>query len=628
MRRFGPLGWAALALAILAIAAASSVLSVPEPVGATVLDRATFLSGDRAGEHVSLPHVINPGAGKPPVVRYVVDIDLPAASLSDANSPDDGPYLLLPLLNRRVSLEIAGETFYDSGFYTLWAGPTVSTTVLVRLPRRGLAPGRNRLTITVEAGRFISPVYLSRLYLGTDAQLSPSFKWRSFLEQMKVMSLAAQVLLAAGLILAFFFRPGDMLISWLAALEAVSITVAIAMFTGFQPGLREILPYVVALVPAYGLLCVAVALALLGRRPPWVLQLLIVAATGIVLACAIIGTPFSRTIAAMVALFFLGVGVVTATIVIGWGALKQGNIDARFMLGPAILLTFFLARDGYITATLPDQPLNLLSSHIGLVYVAAMIAVLMRRMGSSFEQLDRSNETLAQRLAEREAELAVLARQEQVEASRLVREQERQRLTYDLHDGLSGHLASIIALSERARSKPIEAAAREALNDLRLVIYSLDLGTSDLPLALANFRERLIPQLQRLGVELDWSMANLPEVSGVTPGNALAVLRILQEAITNALRHGPARRIAIRGSASNDGMAAIAIENDGQPFATAGGGRGLENMRRRAAQLHAKLDISAIDRGPIERGPIERGPIERGTRVSLLLPLRLIDIED
>ena len=129
MRRFGSLGWVVLALAILAIAAASSVLSVPEPVGATVLDRATFLSGDRAGEQVSLPHVINPGAGKPTSVRYVVDIDLPATS-SDTLSSDDGPYLLIPLLNRRVSLEIAGETFYDSSFYTLWVGPTVSTTVL------------------------------------------------------------------------------------------------------------------------------------------------------------------------------------------------------------------------------------------------------------------------------------------------------------------------------------------------------------------------------------------------------------------------------------------------------------------------------------------------------------------
>ena len=613
MRRFGHFGWVVLALALLAIAAASSVLSVPEPVGAIVLDRATFLSGDSPAEPVSLPHVVNPGAGKPTSVRYEVDIDLPAAA-----SSDEGPYLLISLLNRRVSLEIAGETFYDSGFYTLWAGPMVSTTALVRLPHRALAPGRNRLTITVEAGRFIAPVYLSRLYLGTAGQLSPSFKWWSFLEQMKVMSLATQVLLAAVLILAFFFRPGDLLLSWLAALEAVSITVAIAMFTGFQPGLRDLLPYAVSLVPAYGLLCIGVALALLGRRPPGAFRFFIVAVTCLLLVLAAIGTPFSRTIAAVLALFFLGIGIVGATIVIGWGALRQGNIDARFMLGPAILLTFFLARDGYIVATLPDHPYNMLSSHLGLVYVAAMIAVLMRRIGSSFEQLDRSNETLAQRLAEREAELAVLARQEQVEASRLVREQERQRLTYDLHDGLSGHLASIIALSERAESKPIEAAAREALNDLRLVIYSLDLGTSDLPLALANFRERLIPQLQRLGVELDWSMANLPEVSGVTPGNALAVLRILQEATTNALRHGPARRIVLRGSASDDGMAAIAIENDGRPFIAGDGGRGLENMRRRAAQLQARLEVSAVD----------GSTTERGTRVVLLLPLRLADIAD
>jgi signal transduction histidine kinase len=610
VRRFDPLGWAILTVAVLAIAVAPYVLNPPAPVGATVIDHATFLSGngpgDGPGEEVPLPHVVNPGIGKPLSVRYRIDIDLPIAS-------DDGTYLLIPLLNRRVSLEIAGETFYDSRFHTLWAGPTFNNTTLVRLPRLGVAPGRNRLTLTVEADRFIVPVYLSRLYVGTEADLAPSFKWWSFLEQMKIMSLSAQALLAAGLILAFFFRPGDLLLSWLAALEIVSTTVGIAMFTGFQPGMREVLPYVVALGPAYGLLCLAVALALLGRRPPRILRLSIIVITCLMLGAASIGLPLSRTITAMVAIVFFAGGVIGATVVIGWGALRQGNVDARFLLGPAILLTLFMARDVYVVATLPDQPFNTLSSHVGLVYVATMIAVLMRRMGSSFEQLDRSNETLALKLAEREAELAVLSRQEQVEASRRVREQERQRLTHDLHDGLSGHLASIIALSERGASRPIEAAAREALNDLRLVIYSLDLGTSDLPLALANFRERLIPQLQRLGVELDWSMVNLPEVSGVTPGNALAVLRILQEATTNALRHGPARRIAIRGGASSDGMAAIAIENDGQPFVASTGGRGLENMRRRAAQLQARLEISAID---------------GGTRVSLLLPLRLIDIED
>jgi two-component system sensor histidine kinase UhpB len=144
------------------------------------------------------------------------------------------------------------------------------------------------------------------------------------------------------------------------------------------------------------------------------------------------------------------------------------------------------------------------------------------------------------------------------------------------------------------------------------VIYSLDLGDAELTLALANFRERLIPQLHRLGVELDWSMANLPEVTGVTPGNALAVLRIVQEAITNALKHGPARRIAIRGGPAADGMAAITIENDGKPFTDGSGGRGLDNMRRRAEGLRARLCCESLD---------------LGTRVTLLLPGHLPDVE-
>jgi signal transduction histidine kinase len=169
-------------------------------------------------------------------------------------------------------------------------------------------------------------------------------------------------------------------------------------------------------------------------------------------------------------------------------------------------------------------------------------------------------------------------------------------------------------MAERADgdAKPIEQAAREALDDLRLVIYSLDLGDRELPLALASFRERLTPQLRRLGVELDWSTAELPEVSGVTPGNALSVLRILQEAITNALKHGPARRITIRGAEAPNAMAAISIENDGQPFKATAGGLGVENMRGRARQLGGELQLSTMP---------------RGLKVTLLLPRRLTDLQ-
>jgi signal transduction histidine kinase len=114
-----------------------------------------------------------------------------------------------------------------------------------------------------------------------------------------------------------------------------------------------------------------------------------------------------------------------------------------------------------------------------------------------------------------------------------------------------------------------------------------------------------------MGVELDWSTAGLPEVSGVTPSNALSVLRILQEAITNALKHGPARQITVRGAAAPNGMVAITVENDGRPLLSDKTGHGLANMRRRAAQL---------------RGHVQVRSLESGVQLTLLLPLSLPEV--
>jgi two-component system sensor histidine kinase UhpB len=600
--------WTVVALATLAIAAVPLLASLEDPgaPGTIVVDRATLLRGGGPAAEVTLPHAVFPGTGAPQPLQYSVD-------LGERALTGDNPSLYIPQFTRPAVLALDGENFYDSDAHTLWTGPMVGQTLLVRLPARARAPGPHRLTLVLEVGPYVAPTFMSRMYLGPEAALVPSFKWRTFLDiDVKVMSLAAQVLLGVGVILAWLLRPATPLLSWLAAFQIANIPTTIAMIVGYQPELREFLPYVIAMVPAWSLASIGVSLLLIGIRPPTALRLGIVAVTVVLLGCAVIGTPLARSVVAVAAIgISCGAGAVS-TGVIAWGALRRGNIDAQIMLAPALLAMWFLLCDAYSAAMPPEHALRLFTPLAGLILVAAQIAVLMRRMAASFDELDRSNETLNLKLAEREAELAILARQERMEATRLVREQERGRLTRDLHDGISGHLVSIIALAERADADPIEQAAREALNDLRLVIYSLDLGDSDLPLALANFRERLIPQLQRLGVALDWSTANLPEVSGVTPGNALAVLRILQEAITNALKHGPATRIGIRGSASADGRAAIVVENDGQPFVAGTGGRGLDNMRRRAEQLHAKLCLE---------------PFDRGMRLTLSLPCHLPDLK-
>ena len=600
------LGWAALGIVTLALAAAPELVTLPEPEGATVLDRAILLPDNDSGSEVSLPHAMYPRISRTPQnLRYQIGFDLPAAA-------DKNTFLYIPSVNRRISLELNGESFFGFESSTLWTGPFASAPLMVRLP--GSPARRNQLTVTLEAGPFAVPAYLSQIYLGSEAALAWSFQLRNFLaSQLKTMAYAAHALLGLGLIFAYFFRPNDPLFFWLASLNVVSFFFSAGMLAGYQPAYQPILPFTLCLVPALGLTFVCIAIALVNKRPPRILSAIAIAVTLALLPFAIFNTTFAKVILALCGSTIMLVSSAATTALIAWGAFRQANTDARLMLGPFFLIAWFAARDAYITATLPAHGFDLMASYPRPLFLAFLTAVLMRRMGVSLDQFDRANETLAVRLAEREAELAVLSRQERVEATRVTRDQERQRLTHDLHDGLSGHLVSIIALSERTGDKPTEQAAREALNDLRLVIYSLDLGDRELPLALANFRERLIPQLHRLGVTLDWSTAGLPEVSGVTPGNALAILRILQEAITNAVKHGPARKIAIRGAATADGMLVITVENDGQPFSESHGGYGLANMRRRTEQLHGALKVEACG---------------RGAKVTLLLPTCLPDFDD
>lgn len=610
MRSRRLLGWAVLSIAAVAVALASCLLSFPEPDGAITIDRAILQLGDRQGREVSLPPNTSDrrtGMGSERA-SYRVHFDL-------ASVPEDALFLLVPATSQDFLLSLNGEPIFKSDIRALWSEPMVRGSSLARLPRLALHSGRNELSFVFEPARAIIPNYLAKIYIGNESSLAPNYRLRVlFEEQLKTMALVAQALLGLGILIAYFYRPRDPLFSWLAAAITLALFVSVGLFAELPGDLRIIRPYLVALTPAIGFLIIGVALALVGLRPPrWLGACAIIVPAALSLAI-LSGALSGNILIVSINLAIVMAAFAGATGIVAWGAFWRRSAEARLMLFPIFLLCWFSIRDAGVILGFLDGSI-LLAPYARPLMLVAILAILMRRMAMSLDNLDRANEHLYSRLAEREAELAALHREDRLEATRLVREQERQRLTRDLHDGISGHLVSIIAMAERAQGdvKPIEQAAREALDDLRLVIYSLDLGDRELPLALANFRERLIPRLQRIGVELNWSIAELPEVTGVTPGNALIILRILQEALTNALKHGPARKVTIRGAAATNGMVSIMIENDGRAFVSDATGLGIENMRRRAHQLGGELKIH---------------PLPHGVRVVLMLPHHLPDFED
>ena len=132
-------------------------------------------------------------------------------------------------------------------------------------------------------------------------------------------------------------------------------------------------------------------------------------------------------------------------------------------------------------------------------------------------------------------------------------------------------------------------------------------------LLLATLRFRLQPRLQAAGLSLRWNVQSLPALEWLSPGNSLHVLRIVQEVVSNIIKHARAGEIRFATQADEHGVA-VCIEDDGQSFvcsgqAPANGGRGVGNILSRARALGGQVRWEAGVQGA-------------GTRFSLWLPLQ------
>ena len=169
--------------------------------------------------------------------------------------------------------------------------------------------------------------------------------------------------------------------------------------------------------------------------------------------------------------------------------------------------------------------------------------------------------------------------------------EERERLTRDIHDGVGGQLLALL-LRLRTRTLPQADIARDlqaGLNDLRLVVDALDHTGNDLGRALAAFRDRAEAQLDAAGIALTWRQTALSGSPPEARNPVLDLYRLLQEALTNVIRHSGADRVAIDIQES-DGTLRVAIRDDGDGRAPdTPDGRGSVNMRQRASLLGGSL---------------------------------------
>lgn len=565
--------------------------------GLTKLDVALLTTVDTSvrGGEVALPHHCNPDPDSWVCERtyrfhYQHDPDMGAA------------FLYLPHFGGSVRMSLNGMLLKDSSFTQPSPNISRAEPLLAQLPTKLLKSGDNELTIDLHDERLFGG-FLGPIYIGPVENLREHYNFTRFIT-VTLPRLIDGWMLAMGafLLLVGVLRPSEKaylifgVILLLFAISSMPATlvgmpadelVRLANICRLA-GAALLLPFVCQFVgrpiplpfPTFLLLPILAALCVFvlpGDIGGWLIRFLIVPAVlGLALAA---------------------IAVLVAEV------LRKGDEAQLLLLGSVVMATAFCVHDLLVFNGVLDSSRILLSLFSVPVVMLAVGGGLILRSTAALAAVEGFNVRLQQAVHTAEDKLRETFAREKAQSHRAALEVERVRMMRDLHDGLGGQLVSILSLSELdngSRSEEITEASRRALNDLRLMVNSLEDVGGDLGLMLGMFRERIEPQVRAAGMTLDWRLRPLPDLPGLTPTVTLTIFRILQEAVTNAVRHSCGTRVSTEAEffLAEGYCVRLTVRDNGH-----GGicsrfcGLGIASMKQRSAAISARLTIDSSPAG-------------------------------
>jgi signal transduction histidine kinase len=277
-------------------------------------------------------------------------------------------------------------------------------------------------------------------------------------------------------------------------------------------------------------------------------------------------------------------------------ALAVWTPSRRFVLGVGLVLA------GFLVASF--GPKGSPQNTVLFAVVTLVVMLLVRRVVGDRERRAQ--------LAERERDLA--AREAVVE--------ERARIARELHDAIAHNVSMMVVqagaerrvLDEQSGTthevlETIERIGRGALTEMRRLVGMLrsDAGDPLAPQPGLDDLPTLVGQVREAGLPVELHVEG--ERRGLPVGIELSAYRIVQEALTNALKHAGEAHASVRVRYGADSLELEIVDDGaGAPVPVVSGGHGLVGMRERVALYGGRLDAGRRPSG--------------GFAVRVLLPIR------
>ncbi len=584
------LAWCVVALAVLIMAVAVEASFERVPDRAVVLRDAS--TGD--GRVATLPnHWIGP-SDRVVSRRFTLYFDY------DGNAQTRSA-LYIPYVEQRAVITLNDRLVEQNPWGGQGPGPLRRMPLLVSLPQDHVVSGRNRLDIEVETGpvRFGG---LSVVYLGRPNDFVGLYRYRLFWgRDVKIAIFGANLFLAAACACIVILRPRESVLAWLGWAIGISCVMGGSIFGNGSGGAVGIQPWLLTLAPGAAIAFVGYLRERSGLACPRIMVVGMWGAPAATFACALV-----PSVGILWAIVFLTVPITILVLIYAfWLLVIHARSEPSADLGVLLLgvgsLLLATSHAAAVRVGMIESPVFFIQ-FARLIIVLGLAIGLMKRWAEIANELDSAAQTLAMRLAEKEDQLARVFDVQRRQAEREAEENERQRITAELHDGVAGYLAVIVALAETPETdgREIECTARHALTELRLVVDAMSLREREFGVALARLRENTEKPLQRLGICTEWVVAKNVDRVKIYPHQGLDILRIIQEAIANAVRHGRPSRIRVEISVDGSQKLIVAVQNSGgRRLAMDRRGRGVTNMEARAVALGGLLTFGALQDGGV-----------------------------
>ncbi len=478
---------------------------------------------------------------------------------------------------------------------------------LVALPVGILRPGINQVAIRLESDK-IYTLGVSRMEIGPQTAIRAIYDWR-YTTQFQGVLISNSILgvLVLFAILLWLRRRHDRTLGWLALLGSLWFVRNLRYYYETPPVPIDLywhvqINIIFAMMAVF--YCFAARFLDIRHRRLWTIVSLGIGATAILSQLVLTSLGISDVVSHLLVIP-LSLAIL---IVFGQAAL----VNPR----PEIIAMFVAATLG-VGSAIHDFGMGMKAwggTHFALLPYAGVIIFLVfafalgRRLIDALGTVENMNVILEDRVAAASSELERTQKQIRALEVAVALEQERERIMREMHDSVGANLISALAITEHgdASSRTV-ATLKRSLTDLRIAVDSLEQVDGDITPLLASFRHRMEPELRAAGWRFDWRVEDVPTLAWLDSANALHVLRILQEALSNALTHSGgdvivfASKLSVRAGLPGIEITiadnGIGFDRPTFPDSNAMGGKGQANMRARAQALSADISFGDAENG-------------------------------